>query len=80
MAREGIGIVITHNGVIEVFVQGETESAQEYRELYEDIKPYLEELDEKIMERARQIQEIKRNINLLAEELITPPEQRYWER
>ncbi|MHB8841695.1 MAG: hypothetical protein ACYC56_07895 [Candidatus Aquicultor sp.] len=78
MATEGIGVVITLNGVTEVFIKGEAGEAKEYYELYEDIKPYLEELDKKIVKRVNQIQNIKKNINLVVEELITPPEEKYW--
>ncbi len=78
MATNGIGVVITLNGVTEVFIKGKEAEAKEYYELYEDIKPYIEELDKKIVERIGQIQNIKKNINLVVEELITPPEEKYW--
>ncbi len=78
MATKGIGVVITLNGITEVFIKGEEADAKEYYELYEDIKPYLEELDKKIVERVCQIQNIKKNINLVVEELMTPPEEKFW--
>jgi hypothetical protein len=78
MTAEGIGIVITSDGVTEIFIKGNIEKSKEYRELYEDIRPFIDELDIKICDRVRDIEKIKKEINQVAEELITPPDERYW--
>jgi hypothetical protein len=78
MATEGIGIVITFDGVTEIFIKGNIEKSKEYRELFDDIKPFIDELDSKIIERIKEINLIKQDINIVAEELITPPDEKYW--
>jgi hypothetical protein len=78
MASEGIGIVVTLNGVTEIFIKGNIEKSKEYRDLFEDIKPFIDELDEKVTKRIKEIEMIKTDINLVAEELTTPPDEKYW--
>lgn len=78
MATEGIGIVITFDGVTEIFVKGNVEKSKEYRDLFDDIKPFIDELDSKVTKRINEIKLIKQDINIVAEELIIPPDEKYW--
>lgn len=78
MTKEGIGIIITFNGLEEIFVKGDEDRAKEYYQLYEDIKPLLMELDRKVVEIIKCIKHIKQNIDITAEELIIPPDEKYW--